>query len=227
MVRCNRRCCAPAGGLCRHLVATSLVALAGLGREEFLELSGLAVVGVRVGHRITLDGDVGPLFGVFGVDFQPLVETRFGVGLDRVSRAFRFAHPAIDAFVGVNDEHVLAFVEAIDRTHFHAIGVFAADAIVGHDVGHGLTPDLRAAKADVKGFVIAHKARPGPNGSAWTRLSARGDDLPQAPAFTMVRRRDQACRWRAAPSWSAVRCRVRATARHRRAATAAVRAVAG
>jgi hypothetical protein len=28
-------------------------------------------------------------------------------------------------------------MEAIDRTHFDAIGVLAVDAVVGDDVGHG------------------------------------------------------------------------------------------
>jgi hypothetical protein len=51
--------------------------------------------------------------------------------------AFGDAHTAVDAFVGMNDEHVFAFIEAIDRAYFHAIGVFAFDAIVGDDIGHG------------------------------------------------------------------------------------------
>jgi hypothetical protein len=36
----------------------------------------------------------------------------------------------------MDDEHVLALVEAIHRTHFDAIGVFALDAIVVDDIGH-------------------------------------------------------------------------------------------
>ena len=39
---------------------------------------------------------------------QPFLEPRLGVGLDRVDRAFRLADPAIDAFVRVDDEHVLS-----------------------------------------------------------------------------------------------------------------------
>jgi hypothetical protein len=54
----------------------------------------------------------------------------------------------------MNDEHVLAFVETIDRADLDAIHVFALDAIFGDDVGHersffglsgwggGLTPPL-------------------------------------------------------------------------------------
>jgi hypothetical protein len=36
----------------------------------------------------------------------------------------------------MDDEEVLAFIEAIDRAYFDAIGVFAANAIVSHDIGH-------------------------------------------------------------------------------------------
>ena len=37
----------------------------------------------------------------------------------------------------MDDEHVLAFIEAIDRTDLDAVGVFAFDTGVGDDVGHG------------------------------------------------------------------------------------------
>jgi hypothetical protein len=63
-----------------------------------------------------------------------------GVGLDRLGRAFRLAHAAIDALVGMDDEHVLAFIEAVDRTHLDAIHVLALDAIVGDDIGHAASP---------------------------------------------------------------------------------------
>jgi hypothetical protein len=39
----------------------------------------------------------------------------------------------------VNDEHVLAFIEAIDRANFDAVHVFALDAILDDDVGHVLS----------------------------------------------------------------------------------------
>jgi hypothetical protein len=40
--------------------------------------------------------------------------------------------------VGVDDEHVLALVEAIDRADLDAIGVFALDAGFIDDVGHAV-----------------------------------------------------------------------------------------
>jgi hypothetical protein len=42
----------------------------------------------------------------------------------------------------MNDEHVLAFVEAIDRTNFNAVGIFAFNAGIVDDVSHpGLQED--------------------------------------------------------------------------------------
>ena len=40
-------------------------------------------------------------------------EPRFGIGLDRVDWAFRLTDPAIDTFVRMDDEHVLALVETV------------------------------------------------------------------------------------------------------------------
>ena len=65
-----------------------------------------------------------------------MLRRRLAIGNDRFDRAFRLAHPAIDAFVGMDDEHVLALVEAIDRANLDAIHVFAADAGFSDDVGH-------------------------------------------------------------------------------------------
>ena len=67
---------------------------------EVLDLVRLAlpILGVRRG--VLLDRDVGPGFRVFRVEPQPLFQARLGIGLDRINRAFRFADPAADAFVG-------------------------------------------------------------------------------------------------------------------------------
>src|SRR6185503_8176588 len=65
-------------------------------------------------------------------------------GLMAIDRTFRLAHPAIDAFVGVDHQHVFAFVEAIDRTHFHAVRVLAFDTAFRDDVSHVLVTRLNA-----------------------------------------------------------------------------------
>jgi hypothetical protein len=36
----------------------------------------------------------------------------------------------------MDDEHVVAFIEAVHRTNFYAVHVFAFDAVVVDDVSH-------------------------------------------------------------------------------------------
>src|SRR3989442_10951428 len=92
-----------------------------LGAEELLVLALDASPLVGVLGRGLLAGDIGPARGVLAVHLEPLLGHGLAVRNDRLDRAFRLAHPAIDAFVGVDDQHVLAFVEAIDRAHLDAI----------------------------------------------------------------------------------------------------------
>src|ERR1035441_10480487 len=47
----------------------------------------------------------------------------------------RLAHPTIDAFVGMNHQHVFALVETIDGADLHAVHQFALDATLVDDVG--------------------------------------------------------------------------------------------
>jgi hypothetical protein len=65
-----------------------------------------------------------------------LFESLLGVGPDRLGGAFGLANATINAFVRVNDEHVLALIETVDRTDFDAIHVFALDAIFQDHIGH-------------------------------------------------------------------------------------------
>jgi len=74
---------------------------------------------------------------------EPFFEAGLGVRLDGVGRTFGFAHPAIDAFVRMDHQHVLALVEAIDGADLNAIGVFAFDAGFSDDVSH---PKLRKGR---------------------------------------------------------------------------------
>jgi len=114
----------------------SLVPFAWVLAEIFVEFVGLADEGVGVRRRRLLSRDVGPSLRILAVDVEPTIKARLGVGLDGVDRAFRLADPTVDALVGMNDEHVLALVEAVHRTDFDAIGVFALDANFSDDVGH-------------------------------------------------------------------------------------------
>jgi len=64
-----------------------------------------------------------------------LLEVRLSVRLDSVDRALGHAHPAVDTLVGMDNEHVLALVEAVDGAHRNAIGGLALDAPFIDDVG--------------------------------------------------------------------------------------------
>src|SRR5579864_3367866 len=116
------------------------VALTWLRRKIFLKLAFSAFELLGVSRRFLLLGNIRPGFRVFAVHFEPLFEPRLGVGLDRVGRALRLAHAAIDAFVRMDDQHVLALVEAIHGAYLDAVGIFALDAGFGDDVSH---PGLR------------------------------------------------------------------------------------
>jgi hypothetical protein len=58
-----------------------------------------------------------------------------GVRLDRVDWALRLANTTIDAFVRVNHEHVLALIEAVDRTYLDTVHVLTFDTAFIDDVG--------------------------------------------------------------------------------------------
>ena len=47
-----------------------------------------------------------------------------------------YKYGTIDTLVGIDDEHVGAFAEAVHRAYIDTVGVFAADAVIKHDVGH-------------------------------------------------------------------------------------------
>src|SRR4029077_15902207 len=46
------------------------------------------------------------------------------------------AYATVDTLVGMDNQHVVALVETIDRANFDAIHVFALDAIIRDYVGH-------------------------------------------------------------------------------------------
>ena len=71
---------------------------------------------------------------VFRIERQPFFKPRLRGRLDRVDRAFWLADSAIDAFVWMDDEHVLALVEAVHGAHLDAVHSFAANAVIVDDV---------------------------------------------------------------------------------------------
>src|SRR5690606_37676552 len=123
--------------------------------EVFLEFPLLVLEGVGVRRRGSFDRNVRPDFRELGVDLQPLaVRLVLAVRLDRIDRAFRFADATINALVRMDDEEVLALIEAVDRADLDAVHVFAAHACVGDDVGHWpkfrLSAEMTRAAANVK-----------------------------------------------------------------------------
>ena len=83
-----------------------------------------------------LPRDVGPNRRVLPVEVEPLFKSRFRIRLDSVNRAFRLAYPAINAFVGMDDEHVLSLVEAVYWTDLDTVCVLATNAALVDDVSH-------------------------------------------------------------------------------------------
>src|SRR5262249_14514373 len=75
-------------------------------------------------------------------------ESWFSVRLDRINRAFRLANTTIDAFIGVDDEHVLTLVEAVHRTYLDTVRVLTFDTAFIDDVGQlSLLPSSSPGKA--------------------------------------------------------------------------------
>ena len=114
-----------------------LGSLAWLRAEVLFELVRYGFEFLSVRRGLALHRNVGPLAGELLVQAQPLFQPRLGVRLDGVDRALRFAHAAIDAFVRVDDEHILALIEAVDRADLHTVHELTFDAALVDDVGHG------------------------------------------------------------------------------------------
>ena len=113
------------------------VASSRLIAEIFLIFPGFTRKFFAICRRFLHDRNIRPDLGELGIDLQPLaVWIILGIGLDRLNRAFRLANAAIDALIRVNDEHVLAFIEAVDRANLHTVHVFTLNAGVDDDIGH-------------------------------------------------------------------------------------------
>src|SRR6202166_93038 len=116
------------------LTLSASITRAGIWREV-LEFVRLPLPLLRVGRGRFFDHNIWPDFRVFRIQRQPCLKPRLGVRLDRVDRAFRHAHPTIDAFVRVDDEHGLALVEAVHGAHVDAVHDFAANTALVDDEG--------------------------------------------------------------------------------------------
>jgi hypothetical protein len=120
----------------------------GLGRK-ILEFVWLSIPLLPISWRRLFNHNIRPDFRVFRIQRQPFLKPRFGISLDRVDWALRLANTAIDAFVRVDDQHVLALVEAIHRAHLDAVHRFATNTVIVDDVGQ-----LSLVPADRRDEVI-------------------------------------------------------------------------
>jgi hypothetical protein len=146
-----------------------------------LDLVLHAVPFLAVGRPFALYRDVRPCLGIFGIELEPLFQSRLGVGLDGFGRAFRLADAAIDAFVRMNDEHVVAFIETVDGTHLDAIHVLAFDAVFDNHIGHESTP-AKASPQAKRVLLQAHAGRnPASPISHGGAAQNKCDELPSAP----------------------------------------------
>src|SRR5262249_36252762 len=101
----------------------NLVARARTGREMLLQLSGDALPGLGIRRSRLFGRDIGPDFRKIRIKGEKFFQPRLSIGLYGLNGTFRLADSAIDALVGMDDEHVLAFVEAVDRANLDAIHV--------------------------------------------------------------------------------------------------------
>src|SRR6476620_10266571 len=121
-----------------------LVAFTGIGAEVFGKFVRHVHEGIGIWGRRLFPRDVGPNGRVLAVEVEPLFGPWLRVGLDSVNRAFRLANAAIDAFLGVDDEHVLAFVEAVHWANLDTVRVLATNAALVDDVSQlSLLPEGR------------------------------------------------------------------------------------
>ena len=110
----------------------------GAYRSRYLRLVLDAFPLVRVGgSRLALDNGL-PLLRELRVecDERLLVGRNVVFRVDRLDRALGHAERAVDAFVGVDHEEVRTLAKAIHGADVDAIGILAADAGLGDDVGH-------------------------------------------------------------------------------------------
>src|SRR6218665_198759 len=108
--------------------------------DQLIDLARLAIPLVGIGQRALALGDALPASGKgqVGVELDEgqLIGLQVFLGKNGVCLAFGDADGAVDALIGIDDEHVRAFAEAVHGAHVHTIGVLALDAVFGDDMGH-------------------------------------------------------------------------------------------
>src|SRR5262249_20801829 len=109
--------------------------------RKILEFVRLALPLLPIGRGRFFDLNIWPDFCVFRIKRQPFLKPGFAISLDGIDGAFRFAYATVDAFVRMDDEHVLALVEAVHGAHLDAVHGFAANAAIVDDESQFSTPN--------------------------------------------------------------------------------------
>ena len=89
---------------------------------------------------VFLFSNVWPYLGEFGIDLEEYFLS-FGDLIfceDCAYGTLRLTEGAVNALIWVDHEEVGAFVETVYRTNLYTVCVFALDAVVADDKGHGL-----------------------------------------------------------------------------------------
>ena len=117
--------------------------------EKYWSLSGFPSHSLESGGGAFFDRNIWPDSCVFRIQRQPFLKPGFAISLDGIDGAFRFANATVDAFVRVDDEHVLALVEAVHGAHVDAVHDFAANTALVDDEGQ-----ISVLSADRSGELI-------------------------------------------------------------------------
>jgi hypothetical protein len=109
--------------------------------RKILKFVRLALPLLPVGRRRFFGRNIWPDIRVFRIQRQPFLKSWFGISLNGIDRTLRFTNATVDAFVRMDDEHILALVEAIHRAHNDAVHGFATNAHIVDDVSQFGTPN--------------------------------------------------------------------------------------
>ena len=112
-------------------------------RESAFELNEFvrrSIPLVGVGEGFSTDGNHRPSLRHRGVqrDKFTLAIRHIILSKDSLCGALGHAKRAIDALVRVNSQKVGTLVKAVNRADFHAVRVFALDAVLSNNVSHFL-----------------------------------------------------------------------------------------
>ena len=118
---------------------TEALPLCGWLGEKQPALVGLILPLVRIGWRLALAGNSRPLSGIGRVGFGPSRRAVVAIGDDRLGRASGSHTPQSMHSLGLVTSMFFTGVEAVNWADLDAVHVFAANAVLGDHIGHGLS----------------------------------------------------------------------------------------